>query len=198
MLALLCFALGAATAHAQRGSTQPLREHVGTTVAYRVGIPTRWELREDGEKLMASNGRVMVILGAQDLVTGEKELDLPVSSAEKRRILTTMILGSDSLLLGLMDRMAETATEKPRLRCSQLAREVRELAGQHAGYMSLACESELGESSRLDTWFTVKDGVMYILVCAAETKAYAANELLFNRVRESLVLADAPPAGSPE
>jgi hypothetical protein len=39
---------------------------------------------------------------------------------------------------------------------------------------------------------------MYFLVCSANPKDYAANELLFDRVRESLVLADTPPAGSPE
>ena len=36
---------------------------------------------------------------------------------------------------------------------------------------------------------------MYILLCGAAPKDYAANEPLFDRVRESLVLADTPPAG---
>jgi hypothetical protein len=195
VLTLLCSALAAAPAHGQRSSNSPLREHVGTPVAYRVGIPVRWELKEDGDKLTATNGRVMLVLGARDLVTNKVESKLPVSDAESRRILTNMFMSSDSLLLGLMDRITEQVMEERGVRCSQVTREVRELAGQHAGFHSLRC-GEGREAARLDTWVTVKDGVMYMLVYAGEPKDYAANEPLFDRVRQSLVLADAPPAGA--
>ena len=157
VLTLLCSLL-AVPAHAQRSSSPPLREYVGTSVAYRMGIPVRWELREDGGKLMATNGRVMLMLGVQDLVTDKEEAKLPVSPAENRRIMTNVFLGSDSLLLGLMDRIPEGVMTKQGVQCSQLTREVRELAGQHAGFLSLRCDLGGGEVARYDVWLTVKDG----------------------------------------
>jgi hypothetical protein len=195
MLPLLCFALAAAPAHAQRSASQPLREHVGTTVAYHLGIPARWELKEDGEKLVATNGRVMLVLGVRDLVTQKVGLQLPVSDAESRRIMTTMFMSSDSLLLGLLDQMGEGMMEERGVRCSHVTREMRELAGQHAGFLGLRCV-EGRASARVDIWLTIKNGVAYILVYGGEPKDYAANEILFDRVRESLVLADTPPAGA--
>jgi hypothetical protein len=198
ILVLVPAVLATAPARAQRSSDQPLREHVGTTVAYRVAIPARWDLKEDGEKLTATNGTLLLVLGAKDLMVGKRETTLPVSPAESRRILTNMFLGSDSLLLGMMDAVGKRITEEPGYRCSTLAREVRELAGQHAGFLSVRCDHGRGESARFDLWCTVKEGIVYFLMYGAEPKDYAVNEPLFDRIRGSLVLADAPPAGSPD
>ncbi|HVG45747.1 MAG TPA: hypothetical protein VM890_13495 [Longimicrobium sp.] len=196
VLTLLCFALAAAPTHAQRSSNTALREHVGTSVGYRVGIPERWELKEEGEELTATNGRVTLFLGVRDLVTEKRESRLPVSPAESRRIMTNFFMGSDSLLLGLMDRMRVEMMEERGVHCTQLTREVRELAGQHAGFLSLRCDRGRRESVRFDSWLTVKDGVAYLLMYLGEPKDHAANEPLFDRVRQSLVLADTPPAGA--
>jgi hypothetical protein len=66
------------------------------------------------------------------------------------------------------------------------------MAGQHAGFRSLECILQGGNSVRFETRSLVAEGVLYTLTVFAEVATYNANEALLDRVRESLVPAPAP------
>jgi hypothetical protein len=137
--------------------------------------------------LTATRGRVMIMLITSDLLA-EQENPLPVSDAEARRMLTDMLLSSDSLLYGMMGQWNVTPSGEPRLR--DAIREIRTLGGQKAAYMR-GHVAERGGSGEIEMHFTLKDGIMYFLMFAAEG-SLGGNETLFGRIRDSLVLAPAP------
>ncbi|HEU4881367.1 MAG TPA: hypothetical protein VFT45_03950, partial [Longimicrobium sp.] len=98
VLALVCALLGGAPA----AMAQKLTPMVGAPIGYRVSLPSGAEIEDDGETLTAQTEDVIVFIAAVDLVAAQDE-PLPVSDAESRRIVTSMFMGSDSLLFGLMD-----------------------------------------------------------------------------------------------
>jgi hypothetical protein len=173
---------------------------VGDPIPYRIDLPGNWKvsreqapgpLRKAGARnahvLTAARGGTMVMVIAMDLLA-EQENPLPVSDAEARRMLTGMLLGSDSLLYGMMDQWNVTPSGEPRLR--DAVREIRTLGGQRAAYMRGRI-NERGAAGELEVHFTVRDGIAYFLMFAAEN-SLGRNETLFGRIRDSLVLAPMP------
>jgi len=197
-LALLFSALAAAPTHAQRSSSQPLREYTGKTVPYRIGIPANWQLAEDGNKLTASRGRVMLIFATVDVGTIQAGSETQLPAEEIRRATTAALLASDSLLLMIVDRMFPSLEATPGFHCTRQFREIRELGGQRAGFIRIRCDLARGDSARFEGWMTIKHGVMYSLTFIADPSAYPANEPIFSRIRESVVLPDSAPAAPAE
>jgi hypothetical protein len=112
----------------------------------------------------------------------------PGPDAEARRVATDRFLGSDSLLLTLVNGgVAQMRSEGTRF--DETAREIRSLAGQRAAYLSGRRTDELAAVSRLEVYVTVKDAIIYLLLFAAPEAEYAGHQALFDRVRASLVLA---------
>lgn len=187
-LILACALLGMApAAHAQIQTTSSLNPTIGSPIAYRIGLPKGWAVeREDGTLTMSTEG-ASIFVGAMDLAA---EADhLPVSDAEKRRILTNMFMGSDSLLFSLLEMgMGSAGTG---IAVEEATREIRTLGGERAAYMTMQCRCET-ERVRMDMYVTVKDGIMYALILGAKANAFKRHEPLFANVRDSFTLASAP------
>ena len=215
LLAALFACASAAPAQSSPAST-PLVPHTGSPLAYRIGFPGGWEVqRKDvnvsrqgqvqggritntvrmelqGETLTAESGTGFIQLLVSDIVPVQRS-DLPVSWAEQRRIVTSTILGSDSLLFGLMANAARGLGTGFR----NVVREIRTLGGQRAGYMS-GLLVQPGLQSRTEIYVTVKDGIMYVMIFAESDSRFAAREPLFARVRDSLVFAENASTSTPE
>jgi hypothetical protein len=172
----------------------PLTPTVGNPITYRISLPERWEITREDDVLYARQGPLTVVLGAMDIVRMVKDPP-PASEAEERRIMTNMVMGSDSLLY---DLMREATREEEGYRVTGIMHDIRSLAGQRAAYMRGRYEED-GETGWAEAHFTMKDGIAYMLMFTLEgserTEAeFATYEPLFTRIRDSLVLADAPPA----
>jgi len=215
LVAVLLAGASAAPAQSSRAST-PLVAHTGSPLAYRIGLPQGWQIqRQDvtasrqaqvqagratntvrveiqGETLSAASGTAYVHLLVSDVVP-VKRSDMPVSWAEQRRIVTSTLVGSDSLLLGLLANAIRGREADFR----DVTREIRTVAGQRAGYLSaLLVQRDL--QSRTEIYATVKNGVMYVLIFADADSEFAARETLFARVRDSLVFAENAQVSPPE
>lgn len=176
----------------------PLTPTVGTPIAYRISLPEGWEITREDDVLSAKEAPLTVVLGAMDLMKGV-ENPLPVSDMEARRIMTNMIMGSDSLLFALM---RDVTKEEEGYRVTGTLHDIRSLAGQRAAYLKGRYEED-GEIGWAEAHFTIKDGILYMLMFTLEggerTEAeFAAHAPLFTRIRDSFVLADAPPAAGPD
>jgi hypothetical protein len=188
--ALLAFA-PALPAQAAPVST-PLTPHVGSPIAYRVQLPKGWNIQQEGEFLGAATGDAMVAVAASDVMAGE-ESGLPVGEAEARRIMSNMILGSDSLMFAMLNEMLKGFQEDGS-ELQDVVREVRTFAGERSGYLSGRSMDLLDKPARVEVHFTIKDGVVYALVFAATEARFAAYQPLFARVRDSFAFPAAPPA----
>jgi hypothetical protein len=176
----------------------PLAPTVGTPIAYRISLPERWEITREDDVLTARQGPLTVVLGAMDMMK-DVEDPLPVSDGEARRIMTNMIMGSDSLLYAMM---REVTQEEEGYRVTGTVRDIRSLAGQRAAYLKGRYEED-GEIGWAEAHITIKDGIMYMLMFTLEggerTEAeFATHQPLFARIRDSFVPADAPPAARPD
>jgi hypothetical protein len=215
ILASLIACASAAPAQSSSASA-PLVTQTGSPVAYRIGFPRGWKIeREDmnvsrqaqvqggtvtntvrmqfaGETLSAESGTGYVHLVVADVVP-VKRSDLPVSWAEQRRIVTNTVLGSDSLLFGVL----ANATGGQGADFRDRVQEIRTLGGQRAGYQSGLLVTP-GLQSRVEIYVTVKDGIVYVLTFAESDSRFAAREPLFARVRDSLVFAENAPVSAPE
>lgn len=197
-------------ASAASAQSAPLVPHTGSSLAYRIGFPGGWKVgREDlsatrdvqvaagritntvrvevrGEQLSATRGAALITLVTTDLLP-IKNPAVPTSWAEQRRIMTASVMGSDSLLFGLLANAARRLGPG----FTNAVREMRTLGGQRAGYMS-GLHSVRGDEARMECYVTVSDGVMYFMFFADADSRFAAQEPLFARVRDSLVFASAP------
>jgi hypothetical protein len=186
--ALLAAVLALAPAvSAQSPASMPLTSTVGTPIAYRIGLPAGWKTfeQEDG-MLMVGTERLMIMVGAMDMMEGQ-ENPLPVSEAEARRIMTSMIMGSDSLMFGILN---EAAHGQKDAEFRDAVREIRTLGGQRSAFMKGRVIGE--ETGWVELNVTVKDGILYLLAFGADDRQFAAHEPLFARIRDSFVLAPAP------
>ena len=190
LLVLACGLLAAAPpalAQSPLAST-PLVTHKGSPIAYRIGVPKGWKTGSGEEMMAATSDRALVLVFASD-VMGEEGNELPVSEAEARRIMTSVFLGSDSLLFAVMGEILKEAKADDG-NLTDVVRDVRTLAGQRAGYLSARGSDFLDEPARLEMYVTVSQGIVYVVAFAAVDAEYEAHRPLFDRVRESLVFAD--------
>ncbi|HEX2080770.1 MAG TPA: hypothetical protein VHG08_23900 [Longimicrobium sp.] len=178
---------GALFGLAPAAASQSLVTTVGEPIAYRVDLPAGAEISRDGPFLAAETPKHIVLVAAADLVA-EAEYQLPVSDPEARRILTSVFMDSDSLLLGLMDE----GMRRRNVELVGVVREIRTLGGQRAAYLRGGV-GRRGTDGWMEMHVTVKDGIMYLLIVGGMGRAGARDETLAARIRDSFVLPDAPP-----
>jgi hypothetical protein len=194
LLVLSWVVLGfAPAARAQTSAPVPLTTTVGDSIPYRVGLPGDWKVTR--LSMNSSNFRVHVLVaeGGDTLAVAISATDLAaqvdrpagVSLGQMRRMMTERILGSDSLMYGMIrESVANRGWE-----VQDEVREIRTLAGQRAAYMRGRSESE-GMPVSFEMHVTMRDGIVYAIVAMSDD--HAAREPLFARIRESFVLAPAP------
>ncbi|HEY0017790.1 MAG TPA: hypothetical protein VGC13_15865 [Longimicrobium sp.] len=154
----------------------------GDPVPYRIALPEEAEIETESGLLSARTEDLVVAVVATDMLEGE-ENPLPVSEPESRRILTSIIMGSDALLFALLDE--ELRRRKPEF--EEVVRGIGMLGGQRAACVRGRVE-ERGVASWLDIHATVKDGILYMLAFTILGGDVAPHRPLLARIRESFVL----------
>lgn len=178
---------GGLLALAPAAAAQTLVPLEGLAIPYQLSIPEGWEAEADGEMVYVTGEDMMLVVAASDLMA-EEDNPLPVSEKEARRIFTSMIVDSDSLLLGLLD---EGFAEGMDQEIMDPVREIRELGGLRAGYLRGRVVVD-GEPGWVDVHLTMKDGVMYMLAFMVQSPDVEPFEPLIDRIRASFVPADGP------
>lgn len=173
---------------AQDAAAQALTLRVGSPIPYRVELPALATEADDGWSLEVEGSGYYVRVGAMDMMD-EVDDPLPVSDTEARRLMTTLFMSSDSLLLGLL----EESMQEQQVDLQDVVTEIRTLGGQRSGYLRGRVVCECGHSGTIEMNLTVKDGILYMLMFATEGEGAERHEPMMTRIRESLVLADAPP-----
>lgn len=170
-------------------AAQALTPRVGSPIPYRIELPALATAADDGWSLEVQGSGYYVRVGAMDMMDEVDDDELPVSDAEARRLMTTLFMSSDSLLLGLL----EESMQEQQVDLQDVVTEIRTLGGQRSGYMRGRVVCECGHSGTIEMNLTVKDGILYMLMFATEGEGAERHEPMMMRIRESLVLADAPP-----
>jgi hypothetical protein len=166
---------------------------VGDPIAFQVSLPEGWARQREDEVLYVLNDEedFIIMVAALDLVAMEED-PLPMPEPEFRRILTTMVMGSDSLLLQIMEQSFLHQRDLP---ISDLVQEIGTLGGERAARLSARVRID-----DEDGWFrvnvTMRDGVMYMLGFLGRGEITAEHEPLIGRIHESFALAGAPPAAA--
>ncbi|HSU15831.1 hypothetical protein [Longimicrobium sp.] len=173
---------------APAAAAQDLVPLVGKPIAYRVSMPAQgWNVSTVDDKLMVGRDSVIMIVSATDLVALQGD-SRAGTEADRRRILTARFMGSDSIMMALMTRVAARATA---LEQEGLVQEIRTLGGQRAAYIRDRKVQD-GRTTWRQVYLTVKDGIMYLLVFVAQGENPDMHKDLFDRVHQSFVLAETP------
>lgn len=182
--------VGAALGLAPTAGAQQLALTVGAPISYRVSLPQAWARHQDEEVLfvVSDDEEFVIMTAAVDLLAGEKE-PLPLPEAEMRRLMTTMMMNSDSLLVDLLGQVFLNQSEYP---VSELVQEVGTLGGERAAHLSGRMQID-GVDGRFQLHVTMKDGVMYMLGFLSKGEFPPARRPLMAQIRESFILADSPP-----
>lgn len=184
-------ALGAAMlALAPEAATQTLVSRVGDPIPYRVDLPALAQVSGDGAFIQADSDDFMVLVGAVDMMRDENQH--PASQAKVRRIVTNAYVGSDSLMLELLDAAARAHG----LEFTSVRRESRTLGGQRSAYLRGETTCNHGHESVIEMHVTVKDGIAYLLMFGSHAENVEGREPLMARIHDSFILADAPPPAS--
>lgn len=185
----------ASPATAQGPASAPLNAAVGSPIAYQIGLPRGWEVSRKSGMMFAQSKVAVVIAHARDLLddTGR---ELP--EAETRRVMTAMMMGSDSTVFGLMRLINSQIGEGRDLRDVTYA--MGTLGGERAGLMSGWMQMPGAGRMRMEMYLTVRDGIAYVLLFMVQDSRFEAHRPLFTRVRDSFVPAPSPtfsPAADP-
>lgn len=159
---------------------------VGTPIAYQVDLPVEWEVTREDEMLMAGDDVGGVMIAAQDALAGDDGRPLPASEARARRIRAERLMNADSLLAAVAGMFV--SDEEMEIR--DVTREMRTLGGHQAVFVRGHAADDEG-SGWFQVYLTIKDGVMYMLVCAVQGEDPTSYDQVFARIHESFVLADA-------
>jgi hypothetical protein len=178
---------GGLFALAPAAAAQTLVPVTGDPLPFSLSVPDGWETEQDDEMLYVMGEEMMLIVAASDLMA-EEENPLPVSETEARRIFTSMIVDSDSLLLAMLD---QGFTEGMGQEILDPVREIRSLGGERAGYLRGRIVAD-GEPGWVDVHLTMKDGIMYMLAFMVQGTEIEPFDPLMARIRESFVPAPAP------
>lgn len=188
LAAVLC---GAVFGIAPAAPAQKLAPTVGDPVPYRVSLPEGWATAHDDEMLyvVSEDEEFVIMVAAEDLVAGEDE-PLAIPEPEARRIMTTMIMGSDSLLLDLLGQVFLNQNEYP---VTELVQQIGTLGGERAAHLSARIRID-GEEGWFQFHATMRDGVIYMLGFMGKGDYTPERAPLIGRIHASFVLADAPQA----
>jgi hypothetical protein len=174
---------------APAAAAQDLVPVVGKPIAYRVSMPAvGWTISTENNVLQVSREDAVIMVSATDLTT-LREKPASVSEEDYRRILTQNFMGSDSVMMALMTRVAAKARSlEPDARV-----EIGTLGGQRAAHVQDR-RMQNGEARWHRSYITVKDAIMYMLAFDVPGGNPDAHKDLFERIRQSFVLPDAPPS----
>jgi hypothetical protein len=172
---------------APAAAAQDLVPVEGAPIAYRIGVPVGWASSNENGNLTFGHEDAVIIVSATDLV-GLQESPPPVTEESRRRILTQRFMGSDSIMMALMTRVASRAAA---LEQEGLVKEIRTLGGQRAAYLRDR-QVQNGVTRWRQAYITVKDAVMYLLVFVVQDSDPDKHKDLFDRVHQSFVLAERP------
>lgn len=187
--ALLACALATATPGlAPAAAAQNLTPVVGDPIAYRVSLPAGARVMSDRQNLHGVTRDAIVFVGAVDLMDAQ-EREPKVSESEARRIMTSLFMQSDTLLLALLHH----GIRQRDVKLHDVVTEMRTLGGQRAAYLGGVPND--GAHARLDAHMTVKDGILYLLIVHSNRRRGERSGMLAESIHQSFVLADAPPAG---
>jgi|GEM_PF-3254483 len=170
-------------------AAQDLVPVVGRPIAYRVSMPSvGWTVSTENDVLQVSREDAVIMVSATDLTTLQPK-PASISEADYRKILTQRFMGSDSVMLALMSRVAANASS-----LEQDGRvEIGTLGGQRAARVQDRRERN-GVARWHHSYITVKDAVLYMLAFDVPGETPEAHKDLFDRIHQSFVLAEAPPS----
>lgn len=177
----LAFA-GALFGVAPAAAAPKLVGRAGDPIPYLIDLPEEAEIEARQGLLAAQSGNLSVIVVATDMLEGEQN-PLPLPEAESRRILTSIIMGSDALLFALLDE----EFRRRKLELGNVIRGIGTLGGQRSACVRGRFE-ERGVEGWLDMHATVKDGIMYMLAFTVIRGDPGAHEPIIARIRDSFVL----------
>lgn len=173
---------GALLGLAPPAALRKLAVTVGDPIPYGIALPEDARIEEVPGLLSARTDELAVIVAATDMLEGERS-PLAVPEAESRRILTSMIMGSDSLLFALLDEQFRSR----KLKLHDVARGNGTLGGQRAACVRGRFE-ERDVAGWLDIHATVKDGILFMLAFTVRSGDFASHEHLLARIRGSFTL----------
>jgi hypothetical protein len=154
----------------------------GNPVPFRIALPKDAEIEAGPGLLSTRIGELAIIAVAKDLMEDQSS-PLPERKDFSRRILTSMIMGSDALLFALLDE--ELGRRK--LELGRVVRGIGLLGGKRAACVRGRFED--GQSGGwLDMHATVKDGIMYMLAFTVVRGGLEPHEALLQRIHGSFVL----------
>lgn len=190
----LCFSvmvLGAGSCGAApTAGAQELVPRVGARIPYRVGLPARAQVEDDGRTLAAWTDFAIVMVDVVDLMEEEQGSQEAVASEpEARRIMTDIILDSDSLLL----RVRDDVLGERKMELREVVTEFRTLDGQRAAYVG-GRFSHVGAAGWIEVYVSIKDAVVYTLGIVRGGDDREAFESLARRIHASFRMPDEPPA----
>jgi hypothetical protein len=184
---------GAMFCLAPAAAAQTLVSTTGDRIPYRVDLPALAKISVNDQVLKAESDDLAVVVAAVDMMEAESTSRLPVSENEERRLLTNLLMSSDSLLFGILDEsMREQNAD-----LSGVVREIRTLGGQRAGYLRGPVQCSCGHAGSIEMYVTIKDGIGYMLMFGVHGEAGGRHDPLIARIHQSFVLADAPPPAQP-
>lgn len=175
---------GALLAFAPAVPAQQFVPVVGNPIAYQVDLPVEWEVTHEDEMLMAGDEVGGVMIAARDLVAGDDGGPLSAREARARRIQAERLLNADSLLATLTGMFVSDEE----MEVSDVTQEMRTLGGHQAVFVRGHMADDEA-SGWFQAYFTIKDGVMYMLASAVQGEDTSYDQL-FARIHESFVLAD--------
>lgn len=156
----------------------------GHPIPFRVELPEDAEIEEGPGLLSARTRDLSIVAAATDMLAGEAHPQT-IPEAGSRRILTSLVMGSDALLFGVLEEELQTR----KLKLEEVVRGIGTLGGQRAACLQGSFE-EHGVRGWLDIHATVKDGILYLLAFAV-AGGPGSPPPLFTRIRESFVLPQA-------
>ena len=160
-----------------------LAVRVGHPIPYHVALPVRACIEEDAAGLLVARaGALVVLVVARDMLARDGNPP-PVPGTAPRRILTSIIMGSDALLFGVL---AEEFRSRE-LELENVVQGTGTLDGERAVCVQGRFD-EHGPGGWMEICGTVKDGVLYVLAFTGPGADLRAHEPLRARIRESFVL----------
>ena len=178
---VLAFA-GALLGVAPAAAARKLVVRVGDPIPYRIALPEEAEIERRRGLLAAQSGNLSIIAAATDMLEGEPN-PLPLAEAESRRILTSIIMGSDALLFALLDE----EFRRRKLQLGNVVRGIGTLGGQRSACVRGRLEQR-GEEGWLDMHATVEDGIMYMLAFKVVRGDPGPHDPIIARIRDSFAL----------
>jgi hypothetical protein len=158
---------------------------VGAPIPFHIALPQDAEIEAGPGLLSTRIGELLVVAVAKDMME-DQATPAPGRGDFSRRVLTSMIMGSDALLFALLDE----ELDRRKLGLGNVVRGIGLLGGKRAACVR-GCFEERGAKCWLDMHATVKDGIMYMLAFTVLRGGLEPHEALLRRIHHSFELPGA-------